>query len=95
MFCKVQFIYTQANEIFGKLKSDNFLNGISREDFVKKAAYYVSEINALHPFCEGNGRVQREFVLELALHQGYSVHFADICEKEILSDSIFPPNVYL
>lgn len=24
MFCKVQFIDTQANEIFGKLKSDNF-----------------------------------------------------------------------
>lgn len=50
MFCKVQFIDTQANEIFGKLKSDNFLNGISRGEFVKKAAFYFSEINALHPF---------------------------------------------
>lgn len=88
MFCKVQFIDTQANEIFDKLKSDNFLKGISREEFVKKAAYYFSEINALHPFREGNGRTQREFIRELALHQGYSVHFADICENEMLSASI-------
>lgn len=88
MFCKVQFIDTQANEIFGKLKLDNFLNGISREEFVKKAAFYFSEINALHPFREGNGRTQREFIRELALHQGYSVHFANICENEMLNASV-------
>ena len=26
------------------------------------AAYYLGELNALHPFREGNGRAQREFV---------------------------------
>lgn len=50
MFCKVQFVDTQANEIFSNLKSDNFLNGISRKEFVKESAYYFLEINALHPF---------------------------------------------
>lgn len=88
MFCKVQFINAQANEIFCSLKSDNFLSGISREEFVKKSAYYFSEINALHPFREGNGRAQREFIRELALHQGYSVYFADIGESEMLNASI-------
>lgn len=88
MFCKVQFIDAQANEIFGNLKFDNFLNGISREEFVEKSAYYFSEINALHPFREGNGRAQREFVRELALHQGYRVCFADIDENEMLNASI-------
>lgn len=88
MFCKVQFINTQANEIFSSLKSDDFLYEISREEFVKKSAYYFSEINALHPFREGNGRAQREFIRELALHQGYCVYFADIGESEMLNASI-------
>lgn len=88
MFCKVQFINTQANEIFSNLKSDNFLNGMSREEFVEKSAYYFSEINALHPFREGNGRAQREYIRELALYQGYSVYFDDIGENEMLNASI-------
>lgn len=62
MFCKVQFIETQADEIFLKLQKDDFLKQLSKEKFAKKAAYYFWEINALHPFREGNGRTQRESI---------------------------------
>lgn len=78
----------EAERRITMLRLDNFLNGISREEFVKKAAFYFSEINALHPFREGNGRAQREFMREIALHQGYRVHFANICESEMLNASI-------
>lgn len=87
MFCKVQFIHSQAQEIFDSLKKDRFLAGLSRDEFVKKSAYYFSEINALHPFREGNGRTQREFIRELARQQGYVLHFARIGEKEMLEAS--------
>ena len=36
MFCKVQFIETQADEIFGKLKNDCYLEGLQKEKFAKK-----------------------------------------------------------
>ena len=36
MFCKVQFIETQADEIFGKLKNDCYLEGLPKEKFAKK-----------------------------------------------------------
>lgn len=88
LFCKVQFIYTQADEIFGKLKLDRCLSELTRDEFVKKAAYYFAEINALHPFREGNGRTQREFMRELALQQGYVMHFAAISEEEMLEASV-------
>ena len=38
MFCKVQFIETQANEIFEKLQYDGYLKQLSKETFAKKAA---------------------------------------------------------
>lgn len=88
MFCKVQFIEMQANEIFLKLQNDNHLKQLSKEKFAKKAAYYFSEINALHPFREGNGRTQRELIRQLACESGYILHFAAICEKEMVDASI-------
>lgn len=88
MFCKVQFIETQADEIFGKLKNDCYLEGLPKEKFAKKAAYYFLEINALHPFREGNGRTQREFIRQLAYQSGYILHFSAISEQEMVQASI-------
>lgn len=88
MFCKVQFIESQANEIFKQLKEDNYLASFQKDVFIQKCAYYFSEINALHPFREGNGRTQREFIRELAIQQGYTVHFAGITAEEMLESSL-------
>ena len=87
MFCNVMFIESQAEEIFGKLKKDNYLADLDRNIFVKKLAYYFSEINALHPFREGNGRSQREFIRSLALKNGYVINFSEIPEEEMLKAS--------
>lgn len=88
MFCKVPFIEMQASELFGKLQNDNYLKQLPKEKFVQKAAYYFSEINALHPFREGNGRTQRELIRQLAYESGYILHFAVISEKEMVEASI-------
>lgn len=88
MFCKVQFIETQAKEIFRKLQDDFYLRELSKETFIKKAAYYFSEINALHPFREGNGRTQREFIRQLSYNAGYILHFVTISDQEMLDASI-------
>jgi cell filamentation protein len=43
-----------------------------------------AEINALHPFREGNGRSQREFIRLLALKNGYLLHFDRVSEDEMI-----------
>lgn len=88
IFCKVQLIEMQAKEIFTKLQKDCYLNELSKEEFIKKSAYYFSEINALHPFREGNGRTQREFLRQLAYQAGYILHFDTVNEQEMLDASI-------
>lgn len=48
---------------------------------------WAGEINALHPFREGNGRSQREFIRCLALYNGYVVNFANVCKEEMMKAS--------
>lgn len=54
MFCNSRFIYSNATEIFNNLKKEHFLQDLSAKELSVKMAYYFSEINALHPFREGN-----------------------------------------
>ena len=87
MFCNVKFIESQAEKIFGKLKEENYLQGLDEKEISVCLAYYFSEINALHPFREGNGRCQREFIRTLALHAGYVINFANVGREEMLKAS--------
>jgi cell filamentation protein len=38
-----------------------------------KNAHYYGEINAVHPFREGNGRAHRAFLRQLALDAGHTL----------------------
>ena len=64
---------TSAAEIFRALRGENFLRDLGREAFVARLAYYLGEINAVHPFREGNGRTQRAFFEQLARDAGHTI----------------------
>lgn len=49
--------------------------------------YCYPNSNVLHPFREGNGRSQREFIRMLALKNGYKIHYSRITEEEMISAS--------
>jgi len=46
-------------------------------------AHYLSEINAIHPFREGNGRVQRLFISQLAEHAGYFLDYSALDQADL------------
>src|SRR5579862_4780896 len=64
------------------------LAGLGPEGFSERAAYYLGERNALHPFRKGNGRAQREFISHLAHANGYYVAWENISPAELLAASI-------
>ena len=72
-------IYKLPNMVKGNLWITDF-----DEYDIEKNIIYFSEINALHPFREGNGRSQREFIRSLALKNGYVIHFDRISESEMV-----------
>lgn len=86
LFCAAEFIVPYSDELFGGLKEENYLQGLSRDDFIKRIAFYISEINALHPFREGNGRTQRIFANQLARQAGWELNFKSI-DPERLCDA--------
>ncbi|EAH7484326.1 cell filamentation protein Fic [Campylobacter coli] len=60
--------------IFDELAKNNYLkNSKDLNHFAKNLAKFMGEINALHPFREGNGRTQRIFLNELAKNAGYKL----------------------
>ena len=87
MFCSHLFISQQAEYIFGQLKKEQYLTKCTEEKMPLRLAYYLSEINALHPFREGNGRTQRLFIEILAERAGYEVDFSEVSAEEMIQAS--------
>ncbi|MGD9537103.1 MAG: Fic/DOC family protein [Alphaproteobacteria bacterium] len=58
---------------FAALAEERFLGGLSATRFAARAAHYVNEINAAHPFVEGNGRAQRVWLRNLAVQAGHEI----------------------
>lgn len=83
-FCYVDFIQSEANRIFGELKQAKYLVGLSQPEFAEKLTYYASELNALHPFREGNGRTTRLFLLLMAKNAGYLIDYSFVSRRAIL-----------
>lgn len=71
MFCLVPHITREMERRFTIIQAENFLHGLTRPQFTARAAEHICEINAIHPFREGNGRTQRAFLECLAEQAGY------------------------
>jgi cell filamentation protein len=73
VFCLPQYIESSAAVIFRELHDENCLRGLPRDAFVRRLAYYLGEVNALHPFRESNGRAQRAFFGQLTRDAGFTL----------------------
>jgi cell filamentation protein len=75
LFCLPQHIEASAADLFGQLAREHHLRGLDRDAFLDRLTHYFGEVNALHPFREGNGRAQRAFLGQLARQAGYIVRW--------------------
>lgn len=88
LFCRVQFLDSYAEDIFYKLRHDKYLIGMNLEQAVEKLAQYMGDINALHPFREGNGRTQRLFLTYLAKATGLKLDMRKTDADSMMDASI-------
>jgi len=86
-FAYVHRIQPCLDELFGKLKAERFLRDADEATFLKRLAYYFGELNAVHPFREGNGRTQREFVREVALQSNRRLHWRSVTREAVYAAS--------
>ena len=75
------------------MANTNWLRGLYREAFFEKLAEYYCELNVIHPFREGNGRVQRLLIEHLALAAGYDLAWDKVRKDEWIQANIDGFNV--
>jgi cell filamentation protein len=77
-----QLLIPSLETLFATLKSERHLIGLTPDAFAARAGHYLGEINAIHPFREGNGRTQREFIRTLALTAGHRLTWRNLGPEE-------------
>ena len=73
VFCLPQHLESYAADVFGRLAAAERLRGLARDPFITGLAGFLADVNALHPFREGNGRAQRAFFGQLTRDAGFTL----------------------
>ncbi len=88
LFLPGPFIAGDLRRITGRLRDEDYLRGLGREEFSRRAGTLLVELNGVHPFREGNGRTQRVFVSELAREAGHPLDFSCVSRERMIQASI-------
>ena len=72
-FARAPYIESEGKRLCAELAREGHLKGLDKPQFVERLAHHYGELNALHPFREGNGRSTREFLGQLAREAGYEL----------------------
>lgn len=76
------------NAVFAHLERLNFLVDMLPLGFATNAAHILAEINAVHPFREGNGRTQLTFLSLLTHNAGLPFSDEELVRERVLDAMI-------
>lgn len=65
-------------DVYRRLASANFLRGMERPAFACEAGKIIGDVNYVHPFREGNGRTQLQYLKQLAVQAGHPLELTQI-----------------
>jgi cell filamentation protein len=78
LFALPEHIGPYLTALFADLALEDHLHGLGREQFLERLTQYYAEINAVHPFREGNGRAQRAFLGQIAKVAGHPIAWVQL-----------------
>lgn len=87
-FCNPEFIESTAEDIFSRLHKCRYLKEMERDEFINDLAFFMGEVEALHPFRDGNGRTTRLFFYQLAMEAGYDIDWELVDPDRLLEADI-------
>ncbi|PYI68161.1 cell filamentation protein [Arthrobacter livingstonensis] len=73
--CRPEFLESAADDVFGALKTEDFLTGLDRDAFAVAVARHWGAMAVLDPFRDGNIRSQAVFLEQLARSAGWSINW--------------------
>lgn len=87
-FCYPEHIEGEIRALFEGLKNHGYLQGLSSDAFAEAVAHFVAELNAIHPFREGNGRTQTAFLTLLSEQAGHPLVIERLAPERFLTATI-------
>jgi cell filamentation protein len=87
-FCFPENIDAQMNTLFNWLANEQHLTSLNVAAFAAKASHFLAELNAIHPFREGNGRTQLSFLIVVADRAEHPLNMEKRKPEEILKATI-------
>jgi cell filamentation protein len=91
-FCYPEHIPAQMDALFRSIRGGEAFAEKSRSEFLTEATRFLGELNAIHPFREGNGRTQLAFLGLIGALAGHPFAFERIDRAGFLQamiDSFF------
>lgn len=77
-------IKPKLSNLLSQLHQESCLSGLPIEKMADRSAYYLAELNYIHPFREGNGRATREFMRQLFDRLGYEIRWNAVETEQML-----------
>ena len=87
IFSQYQYIDENIKEVFKKTNIQS-LEDLAFEELIIKLSDFMTDLNVLHPFREGNGRATREFIREFLDKLGFEINWFEIDYNDILRASM-------
>jgi cell filamentation protein len=82
-----RFIETGMADVYRRLEAADFLRGLSADAFAQAAGPIIGDVNYVHPFREGNGRTQLQYLEQLAAQAGHPIDLTRIAPERWLDAS--------
>lgn len=83
-----QFIETGMADVHRRVVASDYLKGTSPSDFSDKAGEIIGDINHIHPFREGNGRTQLQYLSQLADQAGHKIDLGKLEPRAWIEASV-------
>lgn len=87
-FCTVQRIEPEAHKLFRLMAQAEYFVGLPRNQLIKKLADFYNELNVIHPFREGNGRVSRLLFQDVIVNCGYEIDWSQVSREQWIAANI-------
>lgn len=87
-FMPMRFVETGMQDVHKRIVDVNYLQGLTNRAFAEKCGPIIGDLNHVHPFREGNGRTQMQYLKQLASHAGHHLDLKKIEKDAWINASI-------
>lgn len=80
-FADARFLEQSLDDVFHELHRERLEQVTEKKALAERIAYYVAELNVIHPMREGNGRATREIARQIALESNWDIDWSTIKDR--------------